>query len=205
MSNKLLNANNERKTNMRPIRKQELEYLDRLINNKFQEKQSAIRSQCEIEVQKQLEKDFNKFVSTLRLDKLLKDAEQAEKEYQDFKLSKDAKETALNQNAIKRKQALLEKVNQWSDIRDWSISSRADTVDEVLDNLKKACRQELEEKYKNSEKGKFFKYLQNGIEDAKNILYSGLSIEDVWKNLEQVFGHAQIEVRVPKSFTQISK
>ena len=205
MSNKLLNTNNERKTNMRPIRKQELEYLDRLINNKFQEKQSAIRSQCEIEVQKQLEKDFNKFVSTLRLDKLLKDAQQAEKEYQDFKLSKDAKETALNQNAIKRKQALLEKVNQWSDIRDWSISSRADTVDEVLDNLKKACRQELEEKYKNSEKGKFFKYLQNGIEDAKNILYSGLSIEDVWKNLEQVFGHAQIEVRVPKSFTQISK
>jgi hypothetical protein len=57
---------------MRPIRKQELEYLDRLINNKFQEKQSAIRSQCEIEVQKQLEKDFNKFVSTLKLDKLLK-------------------------------------------------------------------------------------------------------------------------------------
>ena len=65
--------------------------------------------------------------------------------------------------------------------------------------------EELEEKYKNSEKGKFFKYLQNGIEDAKNILYSGLSIEDVWKNLEQVFGQAQIEVRVPKSFTQISK
>jgi hypothetical protein len=57
---------------MRPIRKQELDYLDRLINNKFQEKQSAIRSQCEIEVQKQLDKDFDKFVSTLRLDKLLK-------------------------------------------------------------------------------------------------------------------------------------
>jgi len=189
---------------MRPIRKQELDYLHQLINNKFQEKQSAVRSQCELEVGKQLEKDFNKFVSTLRLDKLLKDAEQAEKEYQDFKLSKDAKETALNQNAIKRKQALLEKVNQWSDIRDWSISSRADTVDEVISNLKKACQQELEEKYKNSEKGKFFKYLQNGIEDAKNTLYSGLSIDDVWKNLENIFHKAQIEVRVPKSFTQIA-
>jgi len=205
MSNKLLNTNNERKTNMRPIRKQELDYLHQLINNKFQEKQSAIRSQCELEVGKQLDKDFNKFVSTLKLEKLLKDAEQAEKEYDDFKLSKDAKESMLNQNAIKRKQALLEKVNQWSDIRDWQISSRADTVDEVLSNLKKACRQELEEKYKNSEKGKFFKYLQNGIEDAKNTLYSGLSIDDVWKNLENIFGKAQIEVRVPKSFTQISK
>jgi hypothetical protein len=205
MSNKLLNTNNERKTNMRPIRKQELEYLDRLINNKFQEKQSAIRSQCEIEVQKQLEKDFNKFVSTLKLEKLIKEAEQAEKDFEDFKQSKDAKETALNQNAIKKKQALLEKVNQWSDIRDWQISSRADTVDEVISNLKKACRQELEDKYKNSEKGKFFKYLQNGIEDAKNTLYSGLSIDDVWKNLENIFGKAQIEVRVPKSFTQIAK
>lgn len=190
---------------MRPIRKQELDYLDRLINNKFQEKQSAIRSQCELEVDKQLDKDFTKFISTLRLDKLLKDAEQAEKEHQDFKASKDAKETALNQNAIKKKQALLEKVNQWSNIRDWSISSRADTVDEVLDNLKKACRQELEEKYKNSDKGKFFKYLQNGIEDARNTLYSGLSIDDVWKNLESIFNKAQIEVRVPKSFTQIAK
>ena len=190
---------------MRPIRKQELDYLHQLINNKFQEKQSAVRSQCELEVGKQLEKDFNKFLSTLKLEKLLKDAEQAEKDFEDFKQSKDAKETALNQNAIKKKQALLEKVNQWSDIRDWQISSRADTVDEVISNLKKACRQELEDKYKNSEKGKFFKYLQNGIEDAKNTLYSGLSIDDVWKNLENIFHKAQIEVRVPKSFTQISK
>ena len=189
---------------MRPIRKQELDYLHQLINNKFQEKQSAVRSQCELEVGKQLEKDFNKFLSTLKLEKLLKGAEQAEKEFEDFKQSKDAKETALNQNAIKKKQALLEKVNQWSDIRDWQISSRADTVDEVISNLKKACRQELEDKYKNSEKGKFFKYLQNGIEDAKNTLYSGLSIDDVWKNLENIFGKAQIEVRVPKSFTQIA-
>ena len=60
---------------MRPIRKQELDYLDRLINNKFQEKQSAIRSQCELEVQKQLDKDFDKFISTLKLDKLIKEAE----------------------------------------------------------------------------------------------------------------------------------
>ena len=190
---------------MRPIRKQELEYLDRLINNKFQEKQSAIRSQCELEVEKQLEKDFNKFVSTLKLEKLIKEAEQAEKDFEDFKRNKDSREQELSTLAFKKRGALSEKINQWSDIRDWSISSRADTVDEVLDNLKKACRQELEEKYKNSEKGKFFKYLESGIEDARNTLYSGLSIDDVWKNLENIFNKAQIEVRVPKSFAQIAK
>ena len=191
---------------MRPIRKQELDYLDRLINNKFQEKQSAIRSQCELEVQKQLEKDFNKFVATLKLDKLIKEAEQAEKEYLDFKASKDMKETALSVNANKKKQALKDKFNHWNEIRQWHLSSRSDNdLDCIMSTIKSACRVELEEKYKNSEKGKFFKYLESGIEDAKNTLYSGLSIDDVWKNLENIFGKAQIEVRVPKSFTQIAK
>jgi hypothetical protein len=191
---------------MRPIRKQELEYLDRLINNKFQEKQSAIRSQCELEVQKQLEKDFNKFVATLKLDKLIKEAEQAEKEYLDFKQSKEMRENALSVNATKKKQALKDKFNHWNEIRQWHLSSRSDNdLDCIMSTIKSACRVELEEKYKNSEKGKFFKYLENGIEDAKNILYSGLSIEDVWKNLDDVFNKAQIEVRVPKSFAQIAK
>jgi hypothetical protein len=191
---------------MRPIRKQELDYLDRLINNKFQEKQSAIRSQCEIEVQKQLEKDFDKFVATLKLDKLIKEAEIAEKEYQDFKQSKDMKETALSVNANKKKQALKEKFNHWNEIRQWHLSSRSDNdLDCIMSTIKSACRVELEEKYKNSEKGKFFKYLESGIEDAKNTLYSGLSIDDVWKNLENIFNKAQIEVRVPKSFAQIAK
>jgi hypothetical protein len=191
---------------MRPIRKQELDYLHQLINNKFNEKQQAVRSQCEIEVGKQLEKDFDKFVATLKLDKLIKEAEVAEKEYQDFKQSKEMKETALSVNATKKKHALKEKFNQWNEIRQWHLSTRSDNdLDCIMSTLKSACRVELEEKYKNSEKGKFFKYLENGVEDAKNTLYSGLSIDDVWKNLESIFSKAQIEVRVPKSFTQISK
>ena len=191
---------------MRPIRKQELEYLDRLINNKFQEKQSAVRSQCEIEVQKQLDKDFNKFVATLKLDKLTKEAEIAEKEYLDFKASKDAKENMLQQNAHKKKQALKDKFNHWNETRQSHLSTRSDNdLDCLMSTIKSACRVELEEKYKNSEKGKFFKYLQSGIEDAKNTLHAGLSIDDVWKNLEIIFNKAQIEVRVPKPFAQIAK
>ena len=107
---------------MRPIRKQELDYLHQFINNKFQEKQSAIRSQCELEVQKQLDKDFGKFASTLKLDKLIKEAEVAEKEYLDFKASKDAKENLLQLNAHKKKQALRDKFNHWNDIRQWHLS-----------------------------------------------------------------------------------
>jgi len=190
---------------MRPIRKQELDYLDRLINSKFQEKQSAVSSQCEIEVQKQIEKDFDKFVTTLKFDKLIKEAEIAEKEYLDFKANKEAKENLLHQNAHKKKQALKDKFNHWNDIRQWNLSARSDNdLDCIMSTIKSACRVELQEKYKNSEKGKFFKSLQNGIEDARNTLHAGLSIEDVWKNLEVIFSRAQIDVRVPKSFAQIA-
>ena len=80
---------------MRPIRKQELEYLDRLINNKFQEKQSAVRSQCEVEISKQLEKDFDKFVGALKLDKLISEAQQAEKEFEEFKAVKTQRKLLL--------------------------------------------------------------------------------------------------------------
>jgi len=190
---------------MRPIRKQELEYLDRLINNKFQEKKSAVSSQCELEISNQLEKDFNKFISTLKLDKLIKEAEQAEKEYQDFIRNKDNKQFELQKNASEAREALTDKMQQWAKIRNWDIRTSVDSVSEAVGRLKGACRDELEIKYKNSEKGKVFRYLENGVEDAKNILYSGLSIEDVWKNLDQVFNQAQIEVRVPKSFAQIAK
>ena len=76
---------------MRPIRKQELEYLDNLIRNKFDEKTRAISSQCEMEVSKQMEKDFDKFIETLKLDKTIKEAQIAEKDYEEFKKNKDRK------------------------------------------------------------------------------------------------------------------
>jgi hypothetical protein len=45
------------------------------------------------------------------------------------------------------------------------------------------------------------KYLEEGIEDAKNSLYSGLSIQEVWQNIAGIFKQAQIEVRIPKAMT----
>ena len=94
---------------MRPIRKQELDYLDRLINNKFQEKQSAIRSQCELEVEKQLEKDFTKFLSTLKLEKLLKEAQDKLKTGQgDIQAQAKATADSLKKAALERAKKLLE-------------------------------------------------------------------------------------------------
>jgi len=188
---------------MRPIRKQELDYLHNLINDKFRDKQRVVQSQCEVEINKQLDKDFDKFISSLKIDNLLKDAEKAEKEYFEFRRNKDAKEVELRDLANKKKNILQEKIISWSKVRDWNISvnNKPDNFDEILSELRTVCKKELQEKYKNSEKGKFLRYLENGIEDAKNVLYSGLSIEDVWQNIDSIFSQAQIEVRIPKAMS----
>ena len=42
-------------------------------------------------------------------------------------------------------------------------------------------------------------------EEAKNILYSGQSIQDVWKYLGSTFKRASIEVQAPKAMLQLDK
>jgi hypothetical protein len=42
-------------------------------------------------------------------------------------------------------------------------------------------------------------------EEAKNILYSGQSIQDVWKYLGSTFKRANIEVQAPKTMLQLNK
>jgi len=42
-------------------------------------------------------------------------------------------------------------------------------------------------------------------EEAQNILYSGQSIQDVWKYLGHTFKRANIEVQAPKAMLQLNK
>ena len=42
-------------------------------------------------------------------------------------------------------------------------------------------------------------------EEAQNILYSGQSIQDVWKYLGNTFKRANIEVQAPKTMLQLDK
>jgi len=56
-----------------------------------------------------------------------------------------------------------------------------------------------------SDKFKEKKILDVMEEEAKNILYSGQSIQDVWKYLGSTFKRANIEVQAPKAMLQLNK
>jgi len=200
---------------MRPIRKQELEYLDQLIKNKFNDKKMALKSQYQLEIDRQSKNNLKKFISTLKFDKIMNDLEKAESEYNNFMATKQQKEMQLD----KTRKDLIEKaqneLDKWKDLRGWKEKSESYNNKDISDlksceavksYLEWACNAETTNAFYKSEKGRLLKYLEEGIEDAKNSLYSGLSIQEVWQNIGGVFKQAQIEVRIPKAMTmQITK
>ena len=69
---------------MKPIRKDEQEYLRAYIQDKFRSKRSALESDRELEVEAQSKKNYKKFVSTLKISNMIKQAEKLQKDYDNF-------------------------------------------------------------------------------------------------------------------------
>ena len=64
---------------MKPIRKDEIEYLSNYIDKKFKSRRSALESEREFEVDRTTEKNLPAFKSKLNVEKLLKNVVQLEK------------------------------------------------------------------------------------------------------------------------------
>ena len=102
---------------MKPIRKNELEYLDKLIRDKFQDRSREIKSAIEAEAQKQTDKNYKSFVEKLGLKaeiKAFKEAEDKLKKFVSQKESYEAKLYSAKQTAASK---LESKLNSWSSIR----------------------------------------------------------------------------------------
>ena len=62
---------------------------------------------------------------------------------------------------------------------------------------------EMEEQYDMEESRK--KVLNKQKERAQNIIYSGDSIQNVWRYLGQVFNQAKINAEIPRQMLQLPK
>ena len=71
--------------------------------------------------------------------------------------------------------------------------------------LREKCADETTKLIERSDKFKEKKILDVMQEEAQNILYSGQSIQDVWKYLGNTFKRANIEVQAPKAMLQLDK
>lgn len=194
---------------MKPIRKNELEYLDQLIRDKFRDRRQDMESAIESDTQKQTDKNYKSFVSKLGIKAEMKAFKDAEDKLNKFVRSKESYELKLEQNKRAAREKLLEKLKSWTNVRSWK--SRYDNVyewdvkntEDLEPCLKQVCKQETRKAVQKLPKYKVKQDLELLEEQARNVLYSGRDIMQVWKHLGMTFKASGVPVAAPKEFLQL--
>jgi len=206
-----------KKGNMIPIRKNELEYLEKYVKDKFIERRKKIESEIHLETNKAIDKNFKSFLAKLDIDKDLNAIEVAKDKLEKFQDSKDNYESKLRGAVATAAEKVQKNLKKWQSIRRWDqdndssvkLDNKSDDWFQNVNNLKyylrEKCADETTKLIERSDKFKEKKILDVMEEEAKNILYSGQSIQDVWKYLGSTFKRANIEVQAPKAMLQLNK
>ena len=197
---------------MKPIRKDEQEYLYNYIRDKFREKRSALESDREIEVEEQAKKNYKKFVSTLKISPIQKEIAKLEKDYEDFKLQKEKIETRKYMKLKDAINKLETHFNKWKNIRRWNHTPDFTSYDgsevriEAIDKfVNEVLLEETRRAYDNSSKGRAMKELDAQRESCENALYSGSSLGSVRQYIHSVLTKAKIQDAMPNQLMIESK
>ena len=201
---------------MIPIRKNELEYLEKYVKDKFIDRRKKIESEIHLETNKAIDKNFKSFLAKLDIDKDLIAIEVAKDKLEKFQDSKDNYESKLRSAVAIAGEKVKKSLEKWQSIRRWDdessdtrLRTKSDDWFQNVNNLKyylrEKCADETTKLIERSDKFKEKKILDVMEEEAKNILYSGQSIQDVWKYLGSTFKRANIEVQAPKAMLQLDK
>lgn len=194
---------------MKPIRKNELEYINDLIYNKFQDKRREVSTAIEAEVQVQSDKNLKSFTDKLGIKAEVKMFKVCAEKLQKFQDSKDIVERELKLKKIKAQQVLNDKLNSYARIRDWRGNYNdpkkfsIEEIDDIVPSLKDVCKQETERQIRKLPKFKVAQQLDELQEECKTLLHMGMGINDTWRNLAGVFKKSSIKVNVPNSVLQL--
>ena len=197
---------------MKPIRKDEQEYLRSYISDKFRDKRSALESDRELEVEAQSKKNYKKFVSTLKISNMMKQAEKLQKDYDSFVASKERVEGEKLQKLKRHIQLIEDHMRKWKNIRRWDSSPNFMSYDgskpklyNIESYINEVLQQETRKAYDNSSKGRAIKELDAQRESCENALYSGSSLGSVRGYIHNVLTKAQISDSIPNQLMIESK
>ena len=193
---------------MKPVRSNELQHLERTVERKFDDRESEIKSENENEIQSLSDKNLERFKKRLNIKAKAQAVVNAKKELDDFVNSKERIEQKLQLKLDSVVKTFFEQMETWNRVRRWKydFGSKEDKDPSTFDNMfSTLCKQETEKAFYNSPKGQALKVLNKQKERAQNIIYSGDSIQNVWRYLGQVFNQAKINAEIPKQMLQLPK
>ena len=179
---------------MQPIRKNELEFHEKLIESKSKVQKTELDRKIRIEAEKLTEKSLTAFKKKIKVDKLLEAFKSATKEYNAFIDQKNAKEKQLERKKDQACDILADHLEAQAKIYDWN-NSRIDRGEKISDYesiIREACNQEAIAHIRQSELGT--KYLSLGVveEQAKIALMSGASLSEAVKNINAIMKQSGI-------------
>tara|TARA_R110002051_G_scaffold100647_1_gene171044 strand:+ start:21787 stop:22368 length:582 start_codon:yes stop_codon:yes gene_type:complete len=190
---------------MRPIRKEEMEYLYNDIKENFNDQKDIIKSNMIEEIDKLSSKNEIKFINKLNVQSKMKTVKEAYDTYHKFVNERELTETQLKTKLDNAIQTLTDQVNKWHTVRKWKEYDSDDL--KIPENHKPLfntlCREETEKAYYASSKGKLLKTLEKEEKRAKHILHSGQSIQNVWLHLGNIYKGCKIETLIPTEMLQL--
>ena len=198
---------------MKPIRKDEQEYLKGYIERKFDNRRSALESERQVDVDREVDKNLIKFRKALNIESLIKDVQKANDDFEDFVNNYERRKQTKRDALEKLGWTLEKKLSKWQSIRRWNkepdfVSSAEKgspvDMDEAIKYIAKVCEEETIKAYDRSKKGMAIRSLDAQKEEAENALYSGGSMEAVRHYIHEIFNSAGIQDRVAKKLLAIS-
>ena len=201
---------------MKPIRKDEIEYLSNYIDRKFKSRRSALESEREVEVDRTKDKNLPAFKSKLNIEKLLKTVVQLENDYSTYRDNYSRELSSKREKVLNAGLKLEKKLENWSKIRNWknepdiTVSDHDNKVSPVKLNqvdsyIDEVCKLETRKAYDQSKKVAAIRLLDSQREEAENALYSGGSIQAVRQYISGIFRNAGIPDSVAKNLLMLSE
>ena len=199
---------------MKPIRKDEQEYLKGYIERKFDNRRSALESERQVDVDQQVDKNLVKFRKALNIESLIKDVQKASDDFDDFVNNYERRKQTKRDALEKLGYTLEKKLSKWQSIRRWEkrpdfVNCNTDkgspvNMEEAIKYIATVCEEETIKAYDKSKKGLAIRSLDAQKEEAENALYSGGSMESVRYYIHEIFNTAGIQDRVAKKLLAIS-
>lgn len=192
---------------MKPIRSNELEFMVKLIDTKFQHKGEVVDTEISIEANKLAEKQKPKFAKMLGIEALLKKVVIASKKYHDFKQTMQQTESQLYRASEDVAEQLSKKLGQYSTARKWntnfdSFETKDDTSNYFTNKLDEVCYEEAKKSIQKNHA--IYNNLKEIKDNCRLVIHTGADINNTVKALQKEMGKADIKLPIPEQLLQIA-
>lgn len=189
------------------ISKDNREYWQNKLSNKFREKKQTIESLHQIEINEQSQKNYPIFKKRLGIEKDILAYLKVEKDFNDYSKNYEKRLEEKRENVRKFFSKIRDKLKSWAETRDAFNDVNIPNYDhdrsyyrlsENLENyLRDTCKKETKQAFYKSKKGQEIQKLDELEEKATDLLHSDMIGAEVLKQISLIAKETQINMTIP--------